>query len=805
MKWMMTMGVAVVLSGILQGKALAQETGVQPMTLVKDGEPACSIVLSNRPSRMAMYAAAELQWHIKQITGATVPVVRERGEITGLPIYIGESTRVRELGLKNSLFAEREFAVSFFDDCIVLTGRSDDWDRLEDGPLNLDMATPPVMGGERGSLYATYEFLEEHVGVRWYAPGEANICWPSATKTLTVTPRNIRRVITIRDRSTPWTGSINAKAWGDPQPSREAVELYRLRNKATGGNIITHSFERWPERFYHKDHALFESYHPEYFSKDKGINQLCFTHTGALAQAMADARKWASGQGVPEGANVGEDFFGLEPRDTEVTCNCETCTPLMRPRSDGFNTDEASVVVWAFADKVARMLQAEFPGKSVGVLAYGNHAGCPVEMDLATNIYVGMAWGQRGPVNTDDTDYKKYRQWLDKLPGRMASVWLYPCFPRETAGTQGYIAFPEVEAHGLFERMRLFGTDKVRGFMICGQYDTVLDDWALMKAQDNPFVDEKVLTREFFTRYYGAAAMPIQTFQDMIESLGGWDEAGSWDNARGAGTDENMAVFARLIAEAVALATDEPAKSRVANIRDHLWVEMQKGKRLYTHKQKHAAEVAEFQKLPPLEAVAGRLREAPKDGDAINVDWSTFTPIKMFRNMVGFPSQDRSADFYIAHDGVNLYLRITDHVKTDRLIDTGQAWWNDRWELFVSRQSDRNAKHDEPKTWGPYRQIGVRPSANAVDLWSSVQTDMDEFWKKQTLNFHNSKKADEWTFYLTLPLATISADGPVVPGEKVYVNALAPSEVNDVITLSPTLTPGRYHNVPRLAGFLLEK
>lgn len=779
----------------------------EDVTLVRDGEPQCTIVVGAKPSKMAVLAAAELQWHIEQITGAKIPVARQGDDLKGFPVYIGESDKVRELGLKTHAFAPREFAVTFFPECLVLTGCEDGSEQAPDGALNLDIKYFD-MGPNRGPLFATYEFIENYLGVRWYAPGTANISWPAKTKTLTVSAKNIRRTPAIYDRNVPYcAGGININAWGTPAPSDDDKRLYLLRNKAAQGNLIGHSFEGWPERFDQKDSPYFESYHPEYFSKDQGIGQLCFTSTGTLNQAITDARRWADGKGITYRACVGEDFYGLEPRDTAVRCSCDTCKPLLGKEGD-FNSDEASVIVWGFADKVARALQESNPGKSVGLLAYGNHAGCPTQLDLATNIYVGMAIFQRGVPDLSNSDYKMYKQWLAKLPGRLSSIWLYPCFPRETAATVGYTAFPKFEARGLNAQMRMFAEDKVRCFMFCGFFDTVLDDWCAMKFQDNPFVDAEATISEFFTRYYGPAAGPMKAFYDSVEaaSVGADLRAeNSWDLV---GTDERMAGWQKSMDEAVALAVNEPEKSRVANVRDNLWAEMQKGKRLWNHRKKYQEDVDTFQKLPPMETNAVKLAVAPADGDAKNVDWTTVTPVKIFRNMVGFPSEKRTADFYIAHDGVNVYVRLTDHVDWSQLKSSDGAWFGDRWELFFSKQSDRKAgqtlRDREAGQWGPYRQIGARPNATKLDMWTSEKDD-GESWPKQDLKYHSEKTAEGWTFCFTVPMATFSAAGPVNPGDMIYFNAIGPSEVSgEVLALSPNLNPSAYHNVPRLAGFRLD-
>ena len=74
------------------------------VTLVEDRQPACTIVLAAQPTRAAQFAAAELQWHLEQITGATVPMARDDQTVTGTRILVGESTATLALGLRNADF-----------------------------------------------------------------------------------------------------------------------------------------------------------------------------------------------------------------------------------------------------------------------------------------------------------------------------------------------------------------------------------------------------------------------------------------------------------------------------------------------------------------------------------------------------------------------------------------------------------------------------------------------------------------------------------------------------------------------------
>lgn len=791
----------------------------EPVVLVKDGQPAATIVLGHKPTKMAILAATELQWHIEQITGAKLPVIRDPVSnaapeaITGTPIYIGETPRVRELGLKNNNLSDREILVQFVEGAIVLTGREDWSGNIEaDQPIELKMDLFD-MGNNRGSLFAVYEFIENFLGVRWYAPGESNIAWPEKTTTLAVTPRNIRRTPAIQDRNTAW--GMNADAWGKPGPSEGEVNLFKLRNKAAGAPWIHHGVEGWPERFWEPGSSVFEEQHQEYFSKDQGAGQLCYTSEGTVQQAIKDMQRWASGSGTTHRVSAGSDWYSFEPRDTPVRCTCETCAPLLKSKDQDFNSGEASVIVWGFADKVARAVAETHPGKYVAMLAYGNHAGCPEELDLATNIYVGMAVFPRGTPDMEDGDYKKYVQWNNKLPGRMHSVWLYPCFPREGAGIQGYTAFPKLEARGLNAQMKLFSRDKVKCFMFCGAYDHILDYWASVKYQDDPNRDVEADVHEFFTRFYGAAAAPMEKWYTSVEaaSVGIRDlsEQNSWELA---GTDERMAEWQKLMDEATALASTDLEKKRVAVVRDGLWAEMLKGKSAWTFKSKFQADVDQLKQQPPPDTNVVKLAASPEGDDARNVDWTSVTPVKIFRTIAGFPAPKRTADLSLAHDGKNLYIKLLDHVDVNNTGDSGAPWWGDRWEIFISKQRDTKAGQsleDRNKgQWGPYRQIGVRPNASKPDMWTSEfdgpHKDDWGHWPNLDIKLKSDKGADGWAFYMTIPLDDVSVAGPVKPGEWVYLNFMGPNGASgETLCLSPTFNPGAYHNIPRMAGFKLDE
>ncbi len=766
--------------------------------LVDGGQPAAVIVVPRTPSAAAWFGAGELQRHVEQITGAKLPVLTDdkSAEITaakGTRILIGESEATRQLGLRGEQFKLGEYLVRVTADTIVLLGR----DRADDQPKpdRLKLDWQPT-GGEWGSLFAVYHLLEHGLGVRWYAPGVGGTWLPPHSERLTVAMGEVRRQPSFPDRRQAF--GVNFKAWGDPAPSGDEVNLWHLRNRMAHGEPVGHSFERWPKRFLQRDSGEFESYHPEYFAKGREPigGQLCFSNPATIAQVVQDARDYFDGKGC-KFTSSGDGWVGLVPRDIETDCKCPDCQALLRPKDvDDFFNGAASQLVWTFTNRVARELLKTHPDKFVAQLGYFDYSAPPKGIDLAPNILVGPALDTRFWPADGGHQKAYYKEWVKLCPGRVKSVWLYPCFPIETATAQGYHSFPVFEAHRMAELMRMFAADRVRGFMICGLYDHAFDAWLYTKLLDDVSVDVSKLADEFFPRWYGAAAGPMRTLYAEMEKTfhdyGNYKngkpdstEATTWDRL---GTEARMARWGKLIDQAQAAARGDQDRARVAQFRASIWQWMTEGKALWNRKKRDQAAVDRAKTQPPPSAEVGRIA-AVAEGDPAKVDWSRVPTLKIDRNVAGYPLDGRWADLQVAHDGERLYARVVDHLDTKGLY-SGEWFWGDRWEWFVSAKRDK-----------PYRQIGfyIQPR---VDTWSSI----DEKWGK-ALRYQPSIEPQAWTLVWSVPLSDLSATGPLAPGETFYMNFIrgVRQEGGETLAFSPTFEAGRYHNLPRMAEFHLAR
>ncbi|HJN17366.1 MAG TPA: DUF4838 domain-containing protein [Armatimonadota bacterium] len=104
---------------------LLTDVDAASLKLVRNGEPRASIVLAAEPTRAASMAAGELQEHVRLITGANLPIVRDAAQVEGIRILVGESDATRALGLRSEDFASQEYLIQAQRDTLVLMGRDE--------------------------------------------------------------------------------------------------------------------------------------------------------------------------------------------------------------------------------------------------------------------------------------------------------------------------------------------------------------------------------------------------------------------------------------------------------------------------------------------------------------------------------------------------------------------------------------------------------------------------------------------------------------------------------------------------------
>jgi hypothetical protein len=120
------------------------QTHLHSAELAKDGATDWKIVLPNEPTIVEKTAARELSEHLKLVTGADFQTLAENdvpADGRSL-IFVGNTAKAPKKDYK-------------FDEILI---------KMDGGNL--------ILAGhqKRGCLYAVYSFLQDVVGVRWWAP-----------------------------------------------------------------------------------------------------------------------------------------------------------------------------------------------------------------------------------------------------------------------------------------------------------------------------------------------------------------------------------------------------------------------------------------------------------------------------------------------------------------------------------------------------------------------------------------------------------------------------------------------------------
>ena len=81
----MILAISALMVPVAKGDALAGGD----LVLVKDGQPASTIVTAAQPSENARVGAAELAKYVEKITGAKLPIATDTAPLTGTLILVG--------------------------------------------------------------------------------------------------------------------------------------------------------------------------------------------------------------------------------------------------------------------------------------------------------------------------------------------------------------------------------------------------------------------------------------------------------------------------------------------------------------------------------------------------------------------------------------------------------------------------------------------------------------------------------------------------------------------------------------------
>ncbi|HPP11332.1 MAG TPA: DUF4838 domain-containing protein, partial [bacterium] len=704
------------------------------VVLVKDGQPKSAIVIATRAKKAASLAARELQYHLKLITGAEVPIVREGEKVVGVKILVGESDETEKLKLGQGLKGQ-EYLIKFLPGTIVLLGKDqDDYGEVNYGQDNPSAwKTWPGLFQPQGTLYAVYDFLERCCGVRWFNPTDTGTFYPER-KTLTVKATDLKREpfflyreiypgMAVLDRydwsvSGLWKGNFNP---ADPDYQEWEKTAYQsLQEKFTRPNEYVEARRGRIKLFLHRmrlggekrvaNHSLYHYYkeyppekYPEIWAKGyEGVpTQLCYTSEKLIELVSKEAEEYFK---LPEEQRRwGPNVFAVEPMDNRAFCRCEKCQELIkRGKVYGhYSSGEHSEYHFYFVNEIARRLRKTNPDKMVITLAYASHAKYPETIKLEPNIEVMFCFAANRSPFSDGYQHELnlLKEWAEKSrqEKRPLSLWLYYTFPKESADNGNYYCFPGFFAHAIDSQFKLFHQYGIRGVFHCG-YGQEVEAYVTYRLMLDPQEKLEKILDDYFSSLYGQAAGEMKGIYQLIEQTytDRKNHPEGVSNAEAAyrymGTKERMEKIRELMEKAKSKARTEREKKNIKLFDCAIFRYMEKGYQVY--------QLASS--LPMLEiGVPG----VEKVTDIKTIDWSKGKKIGPWYERGTNTATERKLEGFVLHDGENLYFKLVDYCEGENLVSSSIIFPADDWEIFLARQRGL-----------PYRQIAFSPAGLIVVL-----------------------------------------------------------------------------------------
>jgi hypothetical protein len=452
------------------GLALACTPAHAEVQIASGGTARCVIVTQPGASPAERHAAEELAATLHQITGATFQTRELADNAPESAIVVGPGPLAGKLfpDVPLSQFGGEEYAI-----------------RTQGGRLLLAGGRP------RGTLYAVYRFLQDQLGVRWYAPWYTQI---PRRESLNLAALNVRGKPAFEYRDPFWFPAFD----GDWAARNGSNSQNARLNEQHGGQV---TYKGFVHTFYPlvPPDTYFQT-HPEWFSLVNGKRvaksaQLCTTNPQLRDFIVERVKAWLR---ESPAANI----ISVSQNDHAGACECPRCAAV--DEREGSHAGSLLELV----NYVAEKIEAEFPHVLVDTLAYQYTRQAPKTLRPRRNVVIRLCsiecnFAQPLEDATNELFARDIRDW-QRLTQRLY-VWDYT-----TDFSHYLLPFPNWYVLG--PNVRFFHSHGVVGLFEQGAYQSFSNEmselraWLLAQLLWNPYQDDRKLIREFLQAYYGPPA-----------------------------------------------------------------------------------------------------------------------------------------------------------------------------------------------------------------------------------------------------------------------------------------------------------
>ena len=457
------------------------------LTLAASGHTRYAIVIAPNASPTVQHAAHELSSDMRKISEAQFAVISD--QLSGPAIYVGPSADLTAAfpKLRLQLLPNEGFLIQTSGKNLALAGKDD-----------------------RGTLYAVYSFLEDHLGVCWYSPHDTFIPHHQVVRIPSLNERQAP-AFTYRDtdeyvvlRHAQWDAHL--KLNGINVPDRAYLGgNFRLFNGAEN------FYKLVPPSKYFADH-------PEYYSLING--KRCDTHLDSqLSLVNPNVFRIITKQLVAEAkANPNLLTLGLSPNDTY---HGDGESQGARSKASDARYGAPSGTLLNFVNKVAVAVQQQFPHRKIWLetlaYQYNQKPPLPGTIKAGPHVLVCMApdldFAHSIAAPQNHSALEDLLGWDKVAPGHL-QIWEY------VTNFHNYLQpFPDWDELGT--DMKFYHEHGVSGMFCEGDYNSVgemqvMRTWVMAHLMWNPKLNVWKLVREFSNGYYGAAGPYIYRYLRLL-------------------------------------------------------------------------------------------------------------------------------------------------------------------------------------------------------------------------------------------------------------------------------------------------
>lgn len=438
----------------------------EPVKIVSEGKPLGAIQLPERPTPQQKKAAGDLQYWIREITGATLDITSEKGGKCCIAIQ-GDSS-----------LDDEGYSIAVSQDQIVLSG-----------------------GKTRGPVNAVYALLEEDLGCRFYTNESIHLP-KTSTLILSPVPRRYIPQLKIRD---PFYKCAFDPVWSLRNRTNApdaGVAAEDGGHMSYDGMFVHTAGQLVPVDKYFKEH-------PEYFALQpdgqRSPMQLCATHPDVAKIATEHVLKVLK-------EHPDAQILSVSKNDCQIMCYCERCKNLR----DAEGSEMANQL--CLVNQVAEAIENKHPGVAIDTLAYLDTIQVPKTARPRKNVVIRLCNDAAGSWVYPFTPAEKCS--IAKLVSAWSAVhdriyiWDY------NVNFSHYLA-PMPNLDVIAANIRFWMKNHAEGVMLQGGYqgpaeNDELKSWVAAKLLWDPSRNEKELAEDFIRGHYGKAAEAMLEYEILL-------------------------------------------------------------------------------------------------------------------------------------------------------------------------------------------------------------------------------------------------------------------------------------------------